>query len=99
MNLGEFAVLITAVTGGIAGVGALIRSLRSDKKAESAQDRLSKVEEKSRAFHELEVGLEALGKLVDRANLRASECEKRETDYLVRISSLERKVQTLEDKI
>ncbi len=52
------------------------------KKAESAQERATIVEEKSRAFHELEIGLEALGKLVDRANLRASECEKRETDYL-----------------
>ena len=99
MNIGEFAVLITAITGAIAGVGAFIRSLRSDKKAESAQERAAKVEEKSRAFHELEIGLEALGKLVDRANTRASECEKRETDYLSRISVLERKVDMLESNV
>ncbi len=99
MNIGEFAVLLTAITGAIAGVGAFVRSLRSDKKAESAQKRASKVEEKTRAFHELEIGLEALGKLVDRANVRASECEKRETGYLSRISILERKVDTLENTL
>ncbi len=99
MTIGEFAVLITAITGAIAGVGAFIRSLRADKKAESVQERATKLEEKSRAFHELEIGLEALGKLVDRANLRASECEKRETDYLIRISNLERKVDVLENTI
>ncbi len=99
MSIGEFAVLITAITGAIAGIGAFARSLRSDKKAESAQERATIVEEKSRAFHELEIGLEALGKLVDRANLRASECEKRETDYLTRISNLERKVDILENTV
>ncbi len=99
MNIGEFAVLITAITGAIAGVGAFIRSLRADKKADSAQERATKVEEKSRAFHELEVGLEALGKLVDRASIRASECEKRETDHLSRISILERKVDMLENNL
>ncbi len=76
----------------------MLESLRSDKKAESAEQRATKVEEKSRAFHELEVGLEALGKLVDRANLRANECERRETDYLTRISKLEKKVEILENK-
>ncbi len=98
MSIGEFAVLITAITGAIAGIGAFIRSLRADKKADSAQERAAKVEEKSRAFHELEVGLEALGKLVDRATIRANECERREADYLARISKLESKVEILENK-
>lgn len=88
-DVGPLASLIAAVSGVVLGGWSLLRQHRTDESVAKAQRDADTAAKRSVAIRELEIAVEALGALVDRANRRATACEEREVTYLERLSRQE----------
>ncbi len=87
--LGPIAALITAISGAVIGLIATKNAREAKAAAARTEKAKESFEEKSLAITSLETAVNTLGTMVDRANARATACERREAKLIKRIEALE----------